>query len=203
MDLGHLNRALRIRRKRSFPQDATGFCRAASNPRPISCCVSRPVPEERPTPQTLSGARRSHRPSRYTAVVQPSRMNCRHQFACLDTRRGEAHNFVVLFADQHLHKASRFRNRDGSEHIRYRQFRDAIFDFVASVSLRPTRASSGSVNMQNGTMRCFVLRSPPFKAVTYDAEVMVSDVWKLRTARAIAHRHTLDTVVSSWSFILM
>jgi len=106
VDLGHLNLALRIRRKPSFPQDTTGFCRAASNPRPISCCVSRPVLEERPTPQTLSGARSSLRPSRYTAVVQPSRMNCRHQFACLDTRRGEAHNFVVLFADQHLHKAS-------------------------------------------------------------------------------------------------
>jgi hypothetical protein len=33
----------------------------------------------------------------------------------------------------------------------------------ASDSFRPTRASSGSVNMQNDTRRCFVVRLPPFK----------------------------------------
>ncbi len=57
---------------------------------------------------------------------------------------------------------------------------------VASRSLNPTRASSGSVNRQNGTCRPVVVRFPPEEVRANDAEVVFADVREVRPAGAVA-----------------
>ena len=88
-----------------------------------------------------------------------------HLFARFKSYRGKAENLVAVLRDQHLHEAARLGDRSGPEHFGHRHFRQAIFDPArrASDSFRPTRASSGSVNMQNGIRRFLVVRLPPFR----------------------------------------
>ncbi len=117
-------------------------------------------------------------------------LNCRHQLACLDTKRGEAHDFVAVFADQHLHEAARLGDRVGAEHIRHRQFRDAIFDVVA-LRLGFVAADARQFRIgEHAERHDAILRGSmaALQVVTHDAEVVVRDVCELRAARAIAHR---------------
>jgi hypothetical protein len=78
----------------------------------------------------------------------------------------------------------------GAKHIRHRQFRDAIFDFVA---LRLDLVAADARHFRIGEHAEWhdaILRGSiaALQVVTHDSEVVVRDVCELRTARAIAHR---------------
>ena len=92
-------------------------------------------------------------------------LNCGHQFARLDAGRGESRISSLSLPIRIFMKPRR------SETVLVRSTsaigilagRYSIPSRRASDSFRPTRASSGSVNMQNGTRRFFVLRLLPVR----------------------------------------
>jgi hypothetical protein len=139
--------------------------RWAAFPLPTNPCGFRLVREERPA---LGNCRVSeNRIAQHGKWHSPDHrsLNGGHQLSRLDAKRGESQDFVAVFAYQHLHEAARFGNRPGAEHSGHRHLRHTVFNSIVSRSdsLRPTRASSGSVNVQNGIRRSFVVRLPPFK----------------------------------------
>ena len=59
--------------------------------------------------------------------------------------------------------------------------------FFASVSLRPIRANSGSVNRQEGHLPSGGHAIAARQIVAHDAKIIEGDVREVRAARAIAH----------------
>src|SRR6266404_2539576 len=127
-----------------------------------------------------------------------------HDFSCLHPEDGEAKDAIALGSNEGFHEAPGFGKRSGSQYRHERDFREPIGNArsFASVSLRPMRASSGSVNKQNGTCRPVVTRWPP--------RILSCTMWKSFSEMCVkcglpAHSPAAQTsgaVVSRRSFTL-
>ena len=118
------------------------------------------------------------------------RLNGRHQFACLRPKCRQSQDAIAVGRNQQLDKPTELGKRSHTQYRSHREFYQPIFN-PASLGFRFTQSGPDEFGVREYAKRHQPVPGGSLastQVVTDDAEIVIGDVRKNRTACAIPHR---------------